>query len=119
MLTTRVSRELGYAHRAYASSVCYPVHYSEAIDVLRPDRAESLRQRTAGSLFVHLWNAMFDHRGVDKTMLPPKGSILREWIDLHPVDGWAGEYSAEALEQCAAPRHRATHAAVRRACGRD
>lgn len=99
MLTTRIATELGYAHRAFDSGVCYPVHYSEAIDVLRPGRAESLRQRTADSLFVHLWNAMLQHRGVDKTMLPPKGSIVRAWIDRHPVEGWAGEYSEETLER--------------------
>jgi hypothetical protein len=98
VLTTRKARELGFAHRAYPSSVCYPVHYSEAIDLLRPDRADSLRRRTNGSLFVHLWNAMLDHRGVDKTRLPPQGSLLRAWIDRHPVDGWTGEYDAETLE---------------------
>lgn len=102
-LTTKVAKHLGVAHRAYASSVCYPIHYSEAIDVLRPDRAENLRQRTEKSLFVHLWNAMFDHRGVNKAMLPPQGSILREWVDRHPVEGWRGEYSWQTLEQSLRP----------------
>jgi hypothetical protein len=98
VLTTRKARELGFAHRAYPSSVCYPVHYSEAIDLLRPARADSLRRRTSGSLFVHLWNAMLNHHGVDKMRLPPQGSLLRAWIDRHPVDGWTGQYDTETLE---------------------
>jgi hypothetical protein len=30
-------------------------------------------------------------------MLPPKGSLLRVFVDRHPVDGWTGEYNSEAL----------------------
>jgi len=103
MLTTRVARELGYAHRALASAICYPVHYSEAVDLLRPARVEGLRQRIAESLFVHLWSAMLNHRGVDQAMLPPDGSMMRAWADKHPVDGWKGEYDAETLENSLRP----------------
>jgi hypothetical protein len=102
-LLTRVATELGVAHRAYSSSVCYPIHYSEAIDVLRPARAGTLRERVAGSLMVHLWSTMLRHRGVDRRMAPPKGSILREWVDRHPVGGWVGEYDDDQLEQSLLP----------------
>ena len=41
---------------------------------------------------------MLVHRGVQKTCLPPKGSLLRRWTDKHPVDGWTGEYDERTLE---------------------
>jgi Alpha 1,4-glycosyltransferase conserved region len=97
-LFTRVVEELGYANRAFAASACYPVHYSEAADVLRASKSASLANRTAASLFVHLWNAMLQHAGVGKFSLPPRGSMLRRWADAHRIDGWRGEYDEETLE---------------------
>jgi hypothetical protein len=102
-LLTSIASDLGLTHRAYSSSVCYPIHYSEAIDVLRPAKTESLRHRVGGSLMVHLWSAMLRHHGVDRRMLPPKGSMMREWVDQHPVDGWVGEYESDNLEQLLLP----------------
>ncbi|MEA2975595.1 MAG: hypothetical protein QOF19_1115 [Alphaproteobacteria bacterium] len=98
LLLTKVAEELGYTSRALASCICYPVHYTEAADLLRSSKAASIGQRMGSSLFVHLWNAMLHHAGVQKTSLPPKHSLLRRWIEQHPVSGWTGEYSDEALE---------------------
>jgi hypothetical protein len=50
------------------------------------------------SFFVHLWNEMLRRNGVQKIFLPPNGSMLRRWIEWHPVDGWRGEYDHETLE---------------------
>jgi hypothetical protein len=113
-LLTRVVKEFGCEHRARASSICYPVHYSLALDVMRPSKTGDLRERTASALFVHLWNAMFEHGGVQKTNLPPKGSILRQWIEQHAVDGWQGEYDEETLEHTLAlhEKNRGLSAAV-------
>ena len=41
---------------------------------------------------------MLVFRGVQKTCLPPKGSLLRQCADRHRVDGWAGEYDEQTLE---------------------
>ena len=41
---------------------------------------------------------MLVHLGVEKTCLPPQGSLMRRWIDKHPVDGWIGEYDSHTLE---------------------
>jgi hypothetical protein len=97
ILFTRVVGELGYGHRALPSSICYPVHHSDAADVLRPSKSASVGQRTATSLFIHLWNAMLQHIGVQKSSLPPKNSMLRQWLEQHPVDGWRGEYDEHTL----------------------
>jgi len=57
-----------------------------------------LTARVAGSLFLHLWNEVLRRAHVAKTMLPPRGSLLRSIIDRHPVDGWQGEYDLCVLE---------------------
>jgi hypothetical protein len=58
-----------------------------------------LAPQIEGALFLHLWNGMLTFGGVNKTCLPPKGSLLRAWIDKYPVDGWIGEYDERTLEQ--------------------
>jgi hypothetical protein len=65
---------------------------------LRPALAGPLADRTQESMFLHLWNEVFRRANVIKTMLPPRGSLLREIADRHPVEGWRGEYDVEALE---------------------
>jgi hypothetical protein len=97
-LLTRVLEECGSLDRAVPASVCYPIHYSQALDVLRPAKTAVLAPRIETSLFLHVWNSMLVHRGVQKTCLPPKGSLLRRWTDKHPVDGWTGEYDERTLE---------------------
>lgn len=97
-LLTRIVKEQARDGDAVDSSVCYPVHYSEALDVLVPSRLASIRERAASCLFIHLWNAMLDHHGIDKTMLPPKGSALRHWAEQNSMEAWAGEYDAGTIE---------------------
>jgi Alpha 1,4-glycosyltransferase conserved region len=97
-LLTRILKQQARDGDALDSSVCYPVHYSEALDVLVPSRLASIEARTASSLFIHLWNAMLDHHGIDKRMLPPKGSALRRWAEQYSMEGWSGEYDAATTE---------------------
>src|SRR5207248_1309778 len=54
-LFTRIATELGCSARALPGHFCYPVHYSEAVDILRPSKADGMGERTAASLFIHLW----------------------------------------------------------------
>ena len=97
-MLTRVLEERGSLDRAAPASVCYPIHYSQALDLLRPSKTAVLAPRIETSLFLHLWNSMLVYRGVQKTCLPPQGSLLRRWMDKHPVDGWTGEYDDSTLE---------------------
>jgi hypothetical protein len=97
-LFTRILKEQAGDGAALESSVCYPVHYSEALDILVPSRLASISERSACSLFIHLWNAMLDHHGIDKTMLPPKGSALRHWAEQNSMEAWSGEYDAGMME---------------------
>lgn len=98
-LLTRVLRQSGGIDRAASPAVCYPVHWSHALDVLRPVRASALVEQTQSSLFLHLWNAILLFAGVQKTQIPPRKSLLRGLIDLHQVGGWSGQYDEAAVEQ--------------------
>jgi hypothetical protein len=97
-MLTRVLEELGCLERAVPASVCYPIHYSQALDALRPSQAAVLAPQIESSLFLHVWNSMLVHCGVHKACLAPKGSVLRALMDKHPVDGWVGEYDGGTLE---------------------
>ena len=98
-LLTRVLERHGLSDRAQPPATCYPIHFSEALDVLRPAKTAALQSRIEGSLFLHLWNAMLEWHGVSKTHRPPQGSLLRQFVDQHPVDGWTGDDDEERIEQ--------------------
>jgi hypothetical protein len=44
------------------------------------------------SLFLHLYNSALRTNGVDQYLLPPAGSLLRQLVELHSVEGWTGKY---------------------------
>lgn len=97
-LLTRVLADLQWAGTVYPASVCYPVHFSDALDLLRPSKLGSVASRLGGAVFLHLWNQVLRHRGIRKTYLPPKGSMLRHLIEQHRVSGWSGEYDEDGLD---------------------
>jgi hypothetical protein len=68
------------------------------LEVLRPSKTADLAARIDSAVFLHVWNSTLVHRGVQKNYRPPKGSLLRELTDRHPVDGWTGEYDERSLE---------------------
>lgn len=96
---TAVLEEAGLLSAAAAPSGCYPVHFSEALDLLRPARAAAIDERLHAAMFLHLWNSTLVHAGVDKWLLPPTGSALRAIADRHPVQGWLGEYDDYRLDR--------------------
>jgi len=69
----------------------YPVHYTEALDLMRPTRTAVLRERARGATFLHLWNEIFRRQKLDKTLRPPEDSLLRELFDSVGATGWRGE----------------------------
>jgi len=102
-LFTRLVRELRYQDRAAPMDLCYALHHSRMTDILRPSQSERIGKQTKSSLFVHLYCASLDIRGVEKTRLPPPGSALAHWISGHPVDGWHGEYDEDTVERTLVP----------------
>jgi Alpha 1,4-glycosyltransferase conserved region len=98
-LLTQVLGELGATEQIFDPSVCYPIHYSVALDVLRPSQLARVEARLSGSHFLHLWNAMLRGAGVRKSYLPPRGSLLRRLVEQHQIDGWTGEYDESGLSE--------------------
>jgi len=98
-LLTQVLGELGQTEHIFDSSVCYPIHYNDALALLHPSQSERVAQRLAGSQLLHLWNGMLANAGVRKSYLPPRGSVLRRLVEQHQVDGWTGEYDEAGLSE--------------------
>jgi len=97
-LLTRVLREFDCIDRAHRAEVCYPVHYLDALDLLRPSQATAISELMKSSVFLHLWNEQLRRSAIQKECLPPRGSVLRQLVERHQVPGWAGEYDAKTLE---------------------
>ena len=97
-MLTRVLEEYGLPRAGCPSFGLLSIHYSQALDALRPRKRPSWRPGSKSSLFLHVWNSMLVHCGVHKACLAPKGSVLRALMDKHPVDGWIGEYDGGTLE---------------------
>jgi hypothetical protein len=98
-LFTRLVKELGYQDQIVPTALCYPVHHSKALDVLRPSEFAEVTERTENSLFVHLYNASLQLKNVQKMKAPPAGSALAFWARRHAVGGWHGAYDESGVEQ--------------------
>lgn len=73
---------LGLAGSAQPAAVFYPIHYSNALDLLDPEKAEEVEEKCAASLTCHLWNAMLKWHGVPKEVMPPRDSFLhRKFVE--------------------------------------
>ncbi len=96
---TRVLTETSLIEHAEAPVSCYPVHFTEALGLLRPERAAELTARLGEATFLHVWNSTLTAGGVDKHLLPPVSSVLRDLIERHPVTGWRGEYHADTFDR--------------------
>ncbi len=93
---TRASE--GRSNRAVPASVSYPIHYSQAVDLLRPSKTAVLAPGSKRLCFFISGIPCSFIVGVQKNLSSPKGSLLRSWMDKHPVDGWTGEYDDATLE---------------------
>lgn len=92
-LITRKAKELGQFKNAQPREQCYPLHWSRALDLLDRRQTAAIAAATESSLMLHLWNEIFRQGDVCKTLLPPRGSMLRRLADAHPVSGWTGRYT--------------------------
>jgi hypothetical protein len=97
-LLTQVLSDLDSLDQAQAPGVCYPLYYSQALDLLKPSKTTAIADRIKSSLFLHLWNEIFRRNEVRKDWLPPRGSALRQLTERYQVAGWNGEYHDEAFE---------------------
>jgi len=93
-------------------SAFYPLHFTQFWSVLDPRRTAHAAAKIRDSACVHLWNEMIRRNGIDKNVLPPVGSLLRNFYDWTiGTDGFEFEYSLAPSCPCdslvleLAPRH--------------
>jgi len=74
-------------------SVFYPIHYSQFWNVFDPRRTTHAAECIRSSAGLHFWNEMIRRAQIDKHVLPPDGSLLRnlyEWTI--GTEGFTHEY---------------------------
>lgn len=76
-LVTRLFAAPEFAKYVYPETVFYPIHYSQFWNLYDPRRTESAEECIAQSVGLHFWNEMIRRAQIDKNVLPPKGSLMR------------------------------------------
>jgi hypothetical protein len=77
--------------------VFYPLHFTQFWAAFDPRRTAHAAATIERSACLHLWNEMIRRHGIDKNVLPPDGSLLRnlyEWTI--GTDGFTHEYRLTA-----------------------
>jgi hypothetical protein len=97
-LLTRVARQSNVLSDALPPSSFYPVHYSEADSILRPERAAEVEEKIAGSVLAHLWHEMLRRNGDQADAHPPAGSFLDMMYRKHGIVGVARTYGRQPIE---------------------
>lgn len=75
-LITRLVQKHGLTHRAHDRRTAYEIDYTEAIKLFDPSARDEVEERVASSLFVHLWNEIWNAIGFPQDLGPPEGSYL-------------------------------------------
>ena len=96
-LLTTYTREAGLTDRVQPKHVLYPIACDHAADVLLPQRRDSCIERVRQGFALHLWNEFYRRWGLPKSLLPPRGSFLRECMESEIGDPGCGEYPAELV----------------------
>ena len=82
-----------------APNAFYPVGYQQFLELLIPGRQTLEAVKSRGSYCIHFWNEMFRHYKLNKDILPPAGSLLRECYERCGVmDGFKLEYVLDRTE---------------------
>lgn len=92
-LLTRYVEERKIVTAVLPAPVFYPLHFTQFWAVFDPRRTAHAAEMMRGSACLHLWNEMIRRNGIDKHVLPPHGSLLRnlyEWTI--GIEGFSDEY---------------------------
>jgi hypothetical protein len=97
LLLTKMLTGSSSFERAYHTKYAYPIHWTEACDVLMPERYGEVARRCKDAWFLHLWNEVFRRKRVHKWALPLKGSFMHALIEKYSTDGWTSAYDSTLL----------------------
>jgi hypothetical protein len=92
-LLTRYVAEQKIVTTVLPQSAFYPLHFTQFWAAFDPRRTAHAVATIRDSACLHLWNEMIRRHGIDKNVLPPHGSLLRnlyEWTI--GTDGFSDEY---------------------------
>ena len=99
-LITRLmqDRQLRQHVRLEPASTFYPVGYREFLRLMLPGALTLQDLREGGSVCLHLWNEMFRFYKLDKSILPPDGSLLRQCFEeAGMTSGFKLEYTVDRV----------------------
>jgi hypothetical protein len=92
-LLTRYVAEQRIVASVLPASVFYPLHFTQFWAAFDPRRTAHAAEVMQASTCLHLWNEMIRRHGIDKRVLPPQGSLLRNFYEWTiGADGFTHEY---------------------------
>lgn len=80
-LISRLIERHGLANRIQARKAAYEIDYTEVIKLFDPRCRDEVEERVASSIFVHLWNEIWNAIGFPQDMGPPEGSYLDALVE--------------------------------------
>jgi hypothetical protein len=100
-LLTRYVAEHRIVTEVLPASVFYPLHFTQFWAMFDPRRTAHAAEMMKSSACLHLWNEMIRRHGIDKTVLPPAGSLLR---NLYEWTIGSGDFTHEYRLSATCPR---------------
>jgi hypothetical protein len=86
-LLTKIVDRLGLEAQLSPRDDYYPVHWSQYLALLVPQRRPWVEECVSGATFLQLWNEMLRRGNLDKWVRPPEGSYLYELYAAHSLLG--------------------------------
>lgn len=80
-LLTRLAAKHELGDNIFPESVFYPIHFTHFWTALDPRRTRFAAEKIQGAACVHLWNEALRRLGIDKNVMPPRGSLLWNLYD--------------------------------------
>lgn len=82
-LITSVVEENNLFNEILPSSMFYPIHWKNALDVIDPEKTEEVEQKCVNSNVYHYWSEIFSRNNIDKSILPTKDTFLFKHFDYY------------------------------------
>ncbi|HEY5807815.1 MAG TPA: hypothetical protein VIT67_07595 [Povalibacter sp.] len=96
-LLTRLAVQLDLMLHAFPEQTFYPLGYRQFWFLFDPRRTAFIAERLRGAACIHLWHNMITRANLDKSVLPPEGSMLHNFYEWTiGTAGFTEQYVLEA-----------------------